>query len=788
MDNRQLCIDIAHCETEREVVKILSKAGYWENSSAWKYYGGVENNFSTIGNQQSKPESALVEKIINSVDAVLMAECLSRGVKPDSVEAPGSIADALESFFDVTCGKLSSISAAKRKKLADYIFLVASGMKTKPCYAIVDRGEGQTPEKMPETLLSLGKSNKLRIPFVQGKFNMGGTGVLQFCGKYNLQLVVSRRNPKVVVHEPADPSAHLWGFTVVRREDPRRGVRSSCYRYLAPAGKVLTFQSDGMPLLPMEYPDVVGRPLSWGTYIKLYEYQVGALKTNIVFDLYNRLSLLMPSIALPVRLIERRRGYSGHSYSAVLAGLSVRLEEDKKENLEEGFNPPATSELSVLGQNMKVSIYAFKRGQSEKYRKNEGVIFTINGQTHGYLRKAFFTRKAIGMGYLADSLLVLVDCSDFDGRAREDLFMNSRDRLRSGELKSKIEAALSSLLRNHPGLKSLRERRRREDITNKLDDAKPLTDTIETILKKSPTLSKLFVDGVRLPNPLRMAGAKAEEIYSGLRFPTYFKLVKPFGKDNPKPAPVKTTVRLRYRTDVENDYFDRDADPGRFILRLDDNDIESFSVNLWNGQAVLNIMLPNTVKPGQLLHFTSEVDDVTRTEPIVEEFFLLVKDKANNKPGKPGGRTPPVSNDEGDDGKRPSRLDLPNVVEVYQPEWMHHGFNRESALRVVDAGDGGYDFYINMDNVHLLTEKKSELNIEPSLLDARYKYGMVLLAIALLKADDSSDLESEGQDESADEDDIYTRISLIAKAVSPVLLPMISNLGALQEEAVEDIH
>ena len=49
---------------------------------------------------------------------------------------------------------------------------------------------------MPDTFLSLDKSNKLRIPFVQGKFNMGGTGVFEFCGPNGLQLIVTRRNPR----------------------------------------------------------------------------------------------------------------------------------------------------------------------------------------------------------------------------------------------------------------------------------------------------------------------------------------------------------------------------------------------------------------------------------------------------------------------------------------------------------------------------------------------------------------------------------------------------------------
>ena len=52
--------------------------------------------------------------------------------------------------------------------------------------------------------------------------------------------------------------------------------------------------------------------MKYGSFIKLYEYQVdNRNRTNITLDLYNRLSLLMPSLALPVRLYERREGYTG---------------------------------------------------------------------------------------------------------------------------------------------------------------------------------------------------------------------------------------------------------------------------------------------------------------------------------------------------------------------------------------------------------------------------------------------------------------------------------------------
>jgi len=287
---KTLCLHLAFAEKEKEVIKILKSADLWDAPSNWKYFGNNENNFATIGNQQSRPESALVEKIINSVDAVLMARCFSKRIDPESQKAPQSTREALIGYFGIYDGKLSNITPRERGRLTENICLVATGTKTNPCYSIIDKGEGQTPKKMPDTLLSIGKSNKLRIPFVQGKFNMGGTGVFQFCGKHNLQLIISKRHPEVAKFEQ-DESKHKWGFTVVRREDPSHGVKSSTYRYLAPLGEILSLESDSLPLLPGKYPHPYEARLEWGTFIKLYEYQMTGLKTNIVFDLYNRLSL-----------------------------------------------------------------------------------------------------------------------------------------------------------------------------------------------------------------------------------------------------------------------------------------------------------------------------------------------------------------------------------------------------------------------------------------------------------------------------------------------------------------
>jgi hypothetical protein len=779
MDLQKLCLDLIYSETEEKVIDLLKKESLWDDYSSWRYYGDNENNFATIGNQQSKPESALVEKIINSIDAVLMAECLKRKIDPESEKAPQSISDALIDYFRIQEGKLSNMQPRERGKLAENICVVATGTKMNPSYTIIDKGEGQTPKKMPETLLSLAKSNKLRIPFVQGKFNMGGTGVLQFCGKKNIQLIISKRHPDIAKFE-SDETKSRWGFTVVRREDPSKGMRSSTYKYLAPKGEVPSFEADCLEILPGEYPEPYSQELFWGTFIKLFEYQIGPLRTAIVFDLYNKLSILMPSMALPVRLYERRTGYSGHTQETTLSGLSVRLDEDKKENIEEGF--PASSTISAQGQKINASIYAFKENQSEKYMKDEGIIFTIEGLTRESISKIFFTRKAVKMGYLLNSILVICDCSSFNGRTREDLFMNSRDRFRFADLRSDIESKLEDLISNNAGLKDLRAKRRQEEIVNKIGDSKPLADVVEQILKKSPVLSKLFIEGVRITNPFKLEKAKADTKFTGKSFPTYFNLIEKYPENNPKTCPINNKkFRVQYKTDAINDYFNRDSNPGKFILKVNNDEIADFVLNLWNGVANLNVSLPSNVQIGDILHFESYVNDINKVEPLVEEFYVTITNPVEKNGGNHGTRKPPDNKEKGADTEKQSSLDLPNIIEVSREHWAEHSFDENSALEV-KQGEEGYDFYVNIDNICLKIEQKTNTDIDPKLLGARYEYGMVLIGLALLRNQENK------EDKNAEEVvNVFNKISETTRLISPFLLPMIASLGNLNIEENNNI-
>lgn len=768
MGNKELCLKLVEADTENNVIEILKDSGYWDDPEMWKYFGANENNFATIGNQQGSADSALVEKIVNSVDAILMKECMKRGIDPKGENAPQTIEEAQEEFFNIPGGYLTNLNTIQRSELAENMMIVATGSKKNPSYSIIDKGEGQTPKMIPHTFLSLTKSNKLRIPFVQGKFNMGGTGSLRFGGDNNLQLIISKRCPEIT--EKEDETSKYWGFTIIRREDPSDNMKSSAYTYLAPNNEIIKFNADTLPLIPGDFPTAYEKPLEYGSLIKLYEYKMPSMKSLINFDLYHRFSVLLPNIALPIYLKERR-AYQGHSFQSILSGLSVRLEQNKSEIIEDGF--PSSLLLNIGGQKMNVEIYAFKRDKSKNYKKKEGIIFTINGQSHGYIGENFFNRtQKVGMNYIAKDILIIVDCSKFDGRAREDLFMNSRDRLSDVPLKKEIERELEKIVKDHPGLRELKQKRRQEDIGEKISDSKPLAEILENVIKKSPTLSNLLISGIRITNPFNMTNVGTAPKFLGKLHPTYFNLKKNFSETKPKSCPINQKIRIQFETDANNDYFRRDNDPGKFNLFNYDDSFKNFNLNLWNGIATLNCQLPKDAKQGDIIKYSIKVEDSNRIDPFLQEFFVKVEPPANSKQAGNGQRVKPPGKN-GNGRKKPSALNLPNIYEVEMGEWEKYDFDEKSALTVKDSGEDGYDFYVNMDNVYCLTEIKSRTTDDPQLLKAQYKYGIVLLGLSLINSFENEKAED-------DDEPIYTKISNISKGIAPMLIPMINSLGDLE--------
>jgi len=849
---KRLALDLLTADSEAEVISLLKAAGLWDRPAAWRLVGDREGNFATIGSQQSRPEAALVEKIVNSVDARLMNECLVRGIDPASEAAPPSIRHAVARFFEdkeprgELGGTLRGWSRARQLEQSQYITLAVTGATPRsgdPCITIADSGEGQTPAMIPNTFLSIDRNNKLKIQFVQGKFNMGGTGALRFCGKQSLQLVITKRNPAIVATRRGDDQTqHRWGFTIVRRERPVGGagqVKNSVFSYLAPVdsdaaphrGQVLSFTADALPLMPDRNKPYV-REVRWGSAIKLYEYDMKGFRSHALMKggggsagLLARLELLLPNIALPVRVHECReyRGVEARSFANTLVGTIARLEENRGDNLEEGF--PTSVPLTVHGEQMVAQICAFKPNKAESYRTNEGIIFVINGQTHGAIPKTFFERSKVKMSRLAKSLLVVVECSQLSVGAREDLFMNSRDRLSNKEIRKAIEEELEDLISHHPGLRELRERRRSEEIKERLQDSRPLEDVLSSILKSSPTLARLFLLGQRLNQPHRTSEAgggnggsggpdNGTGEFHGRKHPTFFNFLKRGHNEIlVRNTELGRRCRIKFETDVENEYFSRADLPGHYHVELLDGPVETadldHSLTLHNGVANWSITLPDEgISEGDEITIQCTVTDEVIASPFVSIAKLKVVPRSE-PPKPPDGRRlsrrgtgtegaggGDSSDDESQGDKMPGGLQMPSIVEVHQNDdnWQRHGFDERTACKVLEDAVGDedderstYTFYVNVDNLYLRTEMKSAGD-EVTVMKAKFKYGNVLVGLALVHDHcnrNNGGARSASDDSEAEaEETIAEIVERTTRAIGPFLVPMIDYLGALSAEEV----
>ena len=827
VEAKSLCESLVNADTEQEVIERLTAAGYWDDPNCWRYYGDKDLNWSQAGGQQGRADFALNEKAINSIDSFLTLKCLLAGIDPEGPQAPGSIRAAVARFIEegsaelkTTGGRVEDWPAPFSRKIAENISIYAtepSGGRrgTRPCVNIADLGEGHTPEAFPNTFVSLGRRNKVCIQFVQGKFCQGGSGAMRHCGENKLQLIVSRRHPALLKSPvvpkdyPRHESDDWWGFTVVRREQASTTSKVPVLTYLAPLGAkegprlggVLRFVAADMPLFP-KGDTAYGRRVEHGTLIKLYEYQLRNTGNIIRSDgLLSKLDLLLPDPALPIRMHEcrpRARGEGAREATTTMSGLFSRLRDN--ENVEDVR--PSTMMISVRGRQVTARVFAFKPGKAKTYRENEGVIFTVNGQTHAEIKANIFARQRVGLQRLAKDLLLLVDCSALDANERDDLFMSSRDRVaEESPLFSELEKSLEIALRDHPGLRELKNTRAQQEIAEQLKDDKPLEAVLKQVLKNSPTLARLFGRGERLPTPFKPDFVKPEPVPELHQHPTFFHFSgKEEGEDRSRVAHIDQRCRVTLVTDAEDFYFTRKYDPGLFVFnRLIDGKkkpVASFiGPNLAQGRCNLSFELPEGVKIDDSLSYEVIVED-----PVLQRVFrnalelkvFPAQAKALSKPGtraKPPGQ-PPGPNRDGQGG-----ISFPQVnwLKKSSPTWGSHFDDEDDCLDIVGENEEGngrnpvYTFYLNEDNKGLQTELKASRGAVVALLRKKFEIATVLVGLALIheqqtrKKSESNETE-DGKDVDAELSD---RVRRLTRALAPVLLPMIDGLNGLEADALE---
>lgn len=717
--------------TEADVEAIIKAHPSIFKQENWHPIGDNESNFSIIENQQSNPIAALVEKVTNSIDAILMKQCLEENIDPKSKEAPKSMDEAIDLFFPKH--KNWDLFTARRQQ-AEEIQIIADGPTRESAIIIYDNGEGQHPEKFENTFLSLMRGNKNEILFVQGKYNMGGSGAIVFCGEKGYQLIASKR---------FDGSGQ-FGFTLTREhplsQDEQDTKKNTWYEYLKIEGKIPAFDISEIDLR------LLNRKFKTGTIIKMYSYQMKGV-SGFAQDLNQSLNEFLFKPVLPIFTIDTKERYPNNKVlETTVYGLQRRLEEEE-DYVEDWFSEEY--EDALFGK-MKVTCYVFKAKQAGKtaketksdiqrryFKNNMSVLFSMNGQVHGHYTSEFITRS-LKYNLLKDYLLINVDCSKMKYDFRKSLFMASRDRLKNGGKAEELRDFLRKKL-----VKSKLDdinKRRKDTIGLESEDTAELIKSFAKNLSKDSDLFKLLQNTLKLeektkekPKEKENKGRRPEreeKAFKPERFPSFFKLQhKP---NSPIPVPIGGEKTLRFETDVEDHYFDRTEEPGDLqvsILNVKRRDTKGGTEkgNDKEPGELLNIIKSSPDKGTIKITFNPDTDlrqgdevEVEATlkgagvESFVEVVFLKIVDPEQKKEMAPK---------EEDDY---NNIGLPELVKVKQEQWEEleqHGISMDfkTVMSLQASGDILEKIYVNLDSQVYLNHRK-KLKNEEQIIVAQKRY------------------------------------------------------------------
>ena len=565
---------------EKEIKQIEETNSLLKNPDNWTPYGEDDTNFSIFDNQQPNPVSALIEKITNSIDSVLLKKCKLLGIDPMSNKAPQSMNVAVEQFFDIKNGELSEITSKERKELSKDIHLIATGEEKNPDILIFDNGEGQHPKDFRDTFLSIRKGNKNNIHFVQGQFNMGSTGAVVFCGEYRYQLIASKQDQKIF-QKNNEYDNNPIGFTLVRRhnitesEEQEKRYKNSWYEYFSINGEIPSFDIDDLDIGLCD-----NIKFRTGAIIKLFSYNLPRGCMGTIRDgLYQELNQSLYKPALPFLLSDKREKYKKGIDQLIISGNDIRLK-DEKDILEEDLLYVEFNSQSI--GSVKIKPILLKKGSDKKQQENrkrrfigkKSIIFTINGQVHSFYGSAKV--KEWGFPYLKDSLLIHIDCTDIKINFRQDLFKADRSSFKETPKLDKFLDKIKETLKDNSRLKEENEKRK-DQLLQGANDTNSI-NMIKNLLSKNPakedlinllkSYGNLFEGENNISKP-KVKSKKEKKPISSKRFPSIFKVDLPEKNgEKIKSIPLGGKGIIKFETDVQKDYLQRPNEQGKLILEI----------------------------------------------------------------------------------------------------------------------------------------------------------------------------------------------------------------------------
>ena len=641
--NKEILLKLIAATSREEVTHLINTHAFFKKAT-WTPYGGQANNAGTIKAQAADPVGALVEKITNGIDALLIRLCWDNKIDPASAAAPQSQSEAIRKFFGDNVADFNLSDKEVREIAAKTVQIVGEGTSEKPTISIFDFGEGQHPKDFSKTFLSIGGSNKIKIKFAHGVYNQGGSAALKFCGN-GYQLTLSRRAPNI--RNGADD---LWGFTLVR-EQYEPGYKAEWYEYCIIDGDVPSFPYEPLKILPDK------KEFESGSYIRLFDY---ALKNPNLYitgqrekELAREINKRYFSMPLPIQINELRtslRGWSEKNKVTRIYGL-WRL-------LKKQFSDPnmirrvmtLKSELGIFGlRNIEIAVLNDEGDGGQSYKsQSEKVFMSVNGQAQ-HTENVTFLKSDCLLPDLAPYMIVHIDLSNAGYQANK-VFHTARLGVIDIAEYHEFHDRLTDSIKGDETLKELNREYKERKLKNAQPEDKDLSRYIGRLVKDNPFLASLLKAGEEVPTE-KPDGPKKDFI--GEYIPTIFEL----GQTEVE-IPYNRYARLRIKTDAVNDYLSRTKDKGEF--RWTPSALVQINhYSLKDGHLPVRIEPVKDAKPGTTDTITFELSRPGQ-EPLKADLKIKI-----------GEFQEPKTNPPGPNPKPPTKLavKLPELKPVPKEDW-----------------------------------------------------------------------------------------------------------------------
>ena len=744
-----LGIRILSSESEGEVGDIIRSSPEMMDGANWHPLDDRETNFNVVNNQSSVASKALTELLTNSSDAVIMKAASLAGIDPEAPDAPQSPQEAVKRLFQEElpgakrAGRLNDIdSDTDLRTFARKNFIMGITGEQATCFTVIDNGEGQEPENFKSTFLSLSHKNKSSIPYAQGKYNMGSSGVLIYCGRKRYKLIVSRRHNKTGV----------WGWTLIREKPDNAG--HPIYEYYAP-GAVIPTLKDSEAILPLRRKNGIPDEevsLETGTIVKVYDYKIDG-KSDFI-GIRSGIAQNMVSTTIPLRLMDYRyprenRGGRG-SFVDERTALGLEAELTRKRTPNNADNDEArpgekitisTIVDSVIGTVAVEAVLLDERPECLKATRDR-VFHHVNGQVQ-YKQKRGYLSQSIKLPGLMDNVAIIVDASNLSENAHHKIWSANRENIMNTTEADRYKEIVETALRESPALKEWEQKKAAEKV--KKAASKAQNDTFQRLLERVPEIKDLLLLGDVLTT--RSDRPKPKPPYEGLSTPTYLELNQRSRAQEPIELEVGERREISFRTDAANDYLTRADSPGRaYVAQLQSKNLPvRLSHYLRDGTLLARIQTTDDgAHPGDTIELEARFVDSNLVKGQLSDMVnITLVEQREKKERTPIDRKPQEPTIALPDSRWTTQ-DGRSVGDEPSEQWPD-GFTASDGGEVKELTAEQSLYLVNYDNATLQKALRQQKPAVRKQTEVMHRTGMVLSMLAMKR-------QFEAQCEAADEE------------------------------------